>query len=154
MTFLAIRVDPQLTVGLLNYERTPTIDLNGQSFTLRQIGEESVFYDWFASPTGVIQALDIHLSATHPVLRTSVSVLSLSHVDTRCFFVLWFTPRRDAAGIGKEAFGDIYFFGGPDEELAILVGIHDWLSPMERASLLREFGLLTLYESGKRFGSS
>jgi hypothetical protein len=38
--------------------------------------------------------------------------------------------------MGKEAFGDLFFYGRQDGTLAIAVGLEEWLSPGERDLLL------------------
>lgn len=43
---------------------------------------------------------------------------------------------RGGVPVGKEAFGDLFFFQAEDGRLAIVVGIQEWLSPRECELLL------------------
>jgi hypothetical protein len=134
MKCLALSIGPQLKVSLIDYQGTTTIELDGE--LLRKRSNEVSFYDWWAAPDGAIQALDIHECRDNPVFETVVPLAELTYVESRPFFLIWLTDRRDALESGLEAFGDLFFFENRAGQLTILVGIENWLSTQQRHNLL------------------
>ena len=117
-----------------------SISLGGFLFKRRTTAGEVIFYDWIADRGGAIRGLEIHLPPDDPSLKTLTPLEQMGHVDTGCFMRIWLTEQRGCSPLGREAFGDVYFFGAEDGRLAIVVGIDDWLSPVERDGLLTDLG--------------
>jgi hypothetical protein len=136
MQWLRLIIDPSLRVGLIEGQLGHSIDLDGRVFTHRATPEEIVFYDWLADSGSAVCGLEIHLPPEHPVLRTSTPFSLLQHVEVDYFMRIWLSERRSCLPLGREAFGDIWFFEAQDARLAIVFGIDDWLSQGERDRLV------------------
>jgi hypothetical protein len=135
MSFLCLILEPRLRVCLLEACPGTSITTSGQLFTQRAT-EEVVFYDWIVDATTGVHALEIHLPFDHPLLKMRTPLSQLPYVDTDCFVRIWLTRHRGGVPVGKEAFGDLFFFQAEDGRLAIVVGIQEWLSPRECELLL------------------
>jgi hypothetical protein len=135
MSLLCLILEPQLRVCLLDTFPGSSITTSGQLFTQRAT-EEVVFYDWIVDATTGVHGLEIHLPPDHPLLKMRTPLSQLPYVDMNCFVRIWLTRHRRGVPLGKEAFGDLFFFHAEDGKLAIVVGIQEWLSPRERELLL------------------
>jgi hypothetical protein len=138
MRKLCLVIEPHLYGRLIEGQSERPLDLDGCRFTQRATREQIIFYDWIADRAGAIHGLEIHLLPTHPALRTLTPFERLPHVEVGCFVRVWFSKGRDYFPLGKEAFGDIWFFEAKDGRLAIVVGIDEWLSQSERDPLLED----------------
>ena len=138
MRSIFLLTEPVLCVKVVEGDLGQSIDFGDYRFSLRKTTEDIVFYDWLSDRDGSLCALEIHLPPDHPALATSTPFNKLRYVDTDCFPHIWLIERRECRELGKEAFGDIFFFGADDGRLGIVVGIDDWLSQQERDRLLRD----------------
>ncbi|MEM4204907.1 MAG: hypothetical protein QXS54_12640 [Candidatus Methanomethylicaceae archaeon] len=143
MAFLCLSLEPELRVGVLQKRPGAYIVIAGQRF-LRMPVEEVLFYDWIVAAASGCLALEIHVEPDHPLVQTELSLPKLSYLDRDPFVRIWLTQRRGGVPMGKEAFGDLFFFQGAQGALAIVVGIEEWLSSREREVVLsilrREYG--------------
>ena len=144
VNFLLLILGPKLRLRLLSQEPGQEIaTADGCLFIQQRQDEEAVFYDWLADEASVIQGIEIHLAPDHPSLRATPPLTSLEYVTLGPFVRIWFARTRDGMPLGKEAFGDLFFFRDKNNTLAILVGISEWLSRKEQDSLLKNLQLGT-----------
>jgi hypothetical protein len=144
MNFLVLVLKQTLSVHSLHTQPSDHFVVNGERFFRRKTkDEEAVFYDWLADRTGVIQALEIHLPADHPLVRGRPPVASLEYVTINPFLCIWFGRTREALPLGKEAFGDLFFFHNENHNLGVVVGTRDWLSDKERELLCKNINICT-----------
>jgi hypothetical protein len=142
MTELCILVEEPLSFARLDNHLADSICVQGSNYEKRPTSDDDlVFYDWIIDESDVVRGLEIHLPSGHPLLQSCVPLNEISQVETNCFVRLWFGTNRTGTPQGKEAFGDIFFFGAESNKLAIVVGLDSWLSLSQGKFLLASFGL-------------
>jgi hypothetical protein len=85
--------------------------------------------------------LEIHLAADHSLLRSQIPLKEISAVETNCFSRIWFSTSRAGQPQGLEAFDDLFFFETSESSLAIIVGLDNWFSNLQRKQLLADLDL-------------
>ena len=127
----------RLDNGLIDF-----IKVQGDVYKKKPVSDDDVvFYDWIIDKTDVVRGLEIHLPPDHALLRSSIPLNNISQIESGCFVRLWFGNSREGDEQGKEAFGDIFFFGTDNNKLAIVVSLDAWLSMPQGKSLLVSLGL-------------
>jgi hypothetical protein len=134
---LCILVEEPLLFARLESFLTDGISVQGRVYKNRPTSDSDlVFYDWIIDEADVVRGLEIHLPPEHPLLQSSVPLNSISCIEIDCYVRIWLGKNRVGSAQGKEAFGDIFFFGSNTNQLAIVVGLDSWLSPSQSNSLL------------------
>lgn len=141
MRWLCLIVEPKLRAALLEGPLLGTFRLEGFRFTQRPTSRDVVFYDWIVDHTDAVRGLEIHLPPDAECVRTDTPFEQLPHVDADYFVRVWFSSVRGCFQLGREAFGDIFFYEADGRRLAVVVGVDEWLSQRERDRLLSDLGI-------------
>lgn len=138
-THLAILIGRPVRLRIFSGDVPSSFTMDGHVYSARSDdGADPIFYDWILGRADEIVGIELHCLPGERILASRVPLTALDEVEVAPFPRIWFRNARLGEPAGYEAFGDLTFFADAENNLAIVVGLDDWLSTEQQDRLVAD----------------